>query len=353
MKPTLLATAVGLVTAWGSLGMGQAILHPRRSVGKEVRFSMPHSPRSDNGLDYASTAKSAIETMNTLYNDTQGRWAPEIAWWISGVALQGLADYMNKTGSYEYFDQANYIIDKQKQPLPWWPQGKGLFRADSTDDTAWWALALLGIFDLSSNDEWCLETAKTDEEYMYKYWSTDDCGGGLVQDIRKNQYKNAISNQLYTLLTASLHNRIPGDTEYLAKAKTAWDWLFASGMVNEDHFFNDGLTKNDDGTCFNNNQTAWTYNQGVILGAATGTPCPHPHPPVPRPHTNNPILPKNSTTPPTTKPTLSSRSVPPTPSSPAPRWCATASSSSRARRPRTATTTSRPSRASLRGTWRS
>lgn len=271
MKLTLFIGAVGLEAAWGALGIGRANSELlQEEQGKVGPICKSHAERSEDGaLNYTETSKSAIDALNTLYNSSEGRWAPEVAWWISGVALQGILDYTLRTGSYEYLDQANDIIEKQKEPLAWWPEGEGLFRADSTDDTAWWALALVRMFDISG-DSWCLDTAKTDEEYMYQYWTDGSCGGGLVQSIRTKTYKNAISNQLYALLAASLHNRIPNDTEYLDKAKAAWEWLFASGMLNEDHLFNDGLTKDDDDVCVNNNGTVWTYNQGVILGAATG-----------------------------------------------------------------------------------
>ncbi|KAK1826036.1 family 76 glycoside hydrolase [Podospora conica] len=266
MKLTLLTSAIGLVAAWGALGIPHA--NPELLSGQHAQVgpvSEPHAERSGDGaLNYTETSKSAINALNALYDDGQGRWSPATAWWISGVALQGVLDYTVKTGSYEYLEQACYIIDKQKGSLPWWPDGDGLFRADSTDDTAWWALALVRMFDITG-DSWYLDTAKADEKYMYQYWTDNKCGGGLVQSIRYDTYKNAISNQLYTLLTASLHNSIPGDTEYLAKSKAAWEWLFGSGMFNEDHLFNDGLS-ND---CISNNQTTWTYNQGVILGAAT------------------------------------------------------------------------------------
>ncbi|KAK0711101.1 glycoside hydrolase [Lasiosphaeris hirsuta] len=205
--------------------------------------------------------------MNKFYNETQGRWSPEIAWWLSGFALQDLLDYMYKTGSREYMEQARYIIELQKAPIPWWPQGGGNFRADSTDDTGWWALALLRMFDLTG-DQAYLNISILDEAYMYSYWTDTDCGGGMYVDIRDKTYKNAIANELYMLLTASLHNRTPGDIAYLAKAKATWEWFKSSGMINSENLINDGLVEKD-GVCSNNGLPVWSYNQGVILAALT------------------------------------------------------------------------------------
>merc|ERR1712224_686654 len=52
------------------------------------------------------------------------------------------------------------------------------------------------------------------------------------------------------------------DEKYLNIAKRIWQWFRASGMINSYSLVNDGL----DSQCFNNGQTTWTYNQGVILG---------------------------------------------------------------------------------------
>lgn len=37
-------------------------------------------------------------------------------------------------------------------------------------------------------------------------------------------------------------------------------------MINENNLINDGLDINSDGSCTNNGDTEWSYNQGVILG---------------------------------------------------------------------------------------
>jgi len=70
---------------------------------------------------------------------------------------------------------------------------------------------------------------------------------------------------LFLTLAARLHRRTSsgGDsTVYLEWANREWEWFAATGMINAAGLVNDGLT--DD--CRNNDQTAWTYNQGVILG---------------------------------------------------------------------------------------
>ncbi|KAH8909529.1 putative glycosyl hydrolase [Coniochaeta sp. PMI_546] len=220
---------------------------------------VPFSQRDTWGTGEAQ-AKEAIDAMMGFYNETAGRWQPEIAWWLSGNALQALLDYMHKTGDDSYMPQVLCTIETQKEPLEWWPEGGGYFRADSTDDTGWWALAMVRMFDLTGNATY-LDYAKLDEEYMHDYWS-DECGGGIIWNIPQMVYKNAISNELYFTLAAALHNRLPGDGIYLNRSLEAWNWFNASGMVNSAHLVNDGLTD----SCVNNNATTWTYNQGVILG---------------------------------------------------------------------------------------
>src|SRR5690606_8488765 len=69
-------------------------------------------------------------------------------------------------------------------------------------------------------------------------------------------------NGLWVRLSAELHNRIDGDTRWLDRARTAWDWMQGSGMINADGLVNDGLT--DD--CESNGDTVWSYNQGLAIG---------------------------------------------------------------------------------------
>ncbi|KAI1260732.1 glycoside hydrolase family 76 protein [Xylariaceae sp. FL1019] len=216
-----------------------------------------------DGPGDAETVVAAITALNTFYNTTTGLWGNETTpWWHSAVSLRVLAEYMLTTGSKNYVDQAAYVVDNNRAPLNWWPEGNGDFRADSTDDTGWWALALVDLYQVTGNETY-LDIAEEDEAYMYSFWNTTTCNGGLIWAVPTLTYHNAISNELYLELTATLHNVIPGDTYYLEHAMEEWKWFNASGMINSQWLVNDGLT--EDSACTNNGQTVWTYNQGVLI----------------------------------------------------------------------------------------
>eukprot|EP01036_Dinobryon_divergens_P030353 gene30353-39583_t len=98
---------------------------------------------------------------------------------------------------------------------------------------------------------------------------TDHCGGGVMwcpQSNPMNEYKNAITNELFLTAAMRLHQyegilkKTP--SYYLNWATREWDWFSNSGLINSDNLINDGL---DSSTCQSNKQTTWTYNQGVLL----------------------------------------------------------------------------------------
>ena len=226
----------------------------------------PAEARDDGAGKARDRAGAAVEAMMGFYDGESGRWDPAAPWWQSGNALQALLDYMAKTRSKKYMWAVENTVEQQRKPLPWWPEGGGEFRADSTDDTGWWALAMIRLYDLTRDREY-LDIARIDEAYIRDYWD-DVCGGGVWWDIPAKTYKNAISIELYIKLAASLHNRIRGDEVYLERAVEAWEWLRGSGMINGEYLVNDGL-QTQSGRCDSNLGTTWTYNQGVVLGGLT------------------------------------------------------------------------------------
>ena len=74
-------------------------------------------------------------------------------------------------------------------------------------------------------------------------WDTGTCGGGVWWQ-KPSHYKNAIANELFLTVVASLANRTIGSTSaaYLAWARKEWTWFKASGMINSHNLINDGLT---------------------------------------------------------------------------------------------------------------
>ncbi|KZV72256.1 glycoside hydrolase family 76 protein [Peniophora sp. CONT] len=146
--------------------------------------------------------------------------------------------------------------------------------AGSWDDSQWIILALWKIADYRSAHGQditpFMNAASTLYNLVAAQWDTT-CGGGVWWSSARN-YKNAITNELFLLTSASGYLRTR-NADYLTNAKKTWAWLEGSGMRNSQGLFNDGLTT---ATCANNGQTTWTYNQGVIasgLGAlytATG-----------------------------------------------------------------------------------
>lgn len=109
-------------------------------------------------------------------------------------------------------------------------------------------------------DQQYLEAAMTIFEDMKK--GNSSCGG--IYWSKVGTYTNAIANELYLKVAASLANRVPGQKDYyLDIATKQWAWFKSSGLINGDNLINDGL----DDSCKNNGMKTWTYNQGVILGA--------------------------------------------------------------------------------------
>ncbi|MEY9860466.1 hypothetical protein ABH935_006103 [Catenulispora sp. GAS73] len=212
----------------------------------------------------AVPTRAAADALMWSY-DPYDAWWPS-SWWNSAVALTSVIDYTRASGdtSYQWIVDRTFQVNKVAFPAGARSSDaiQGDFISQATDDTEWWASAWIDAYDLTGNQTY-LNEAVTIMNYVSTLWDTSSCGGGVWWNTQKT-YKNSVTNALYVDLTAALHNRIPGDTAWLAQATTAWNWFRSSGLINGSGLVNDGLTS----SCANNGQTVWTYNQGLAIGAA-------------------------------------------------------------------------------------
>jgi predicted alpha-1,6-mannanase (GH76 family) len=204
------------------------------------------------GGDFRGYADSAAAALQQQYDVATGLF-PSTGWWNAANALTALIDYSLITQSTAYVGDIVNTFDKNKTSN---------FLNDYYDDEGWWALAWIRAYDLTHQAQY-LDAAKTIFNDMSGGWD-GTCNGGIWWSKAKT-YKNAIANELFLEVSVRLHQRTPGDNgagSFLEWAQREWQWFNNSGMINGDNLVNDGLTSG----CVNNGQTAWTYNQGVLIG---------------------------------------------------------------------------------------
>ncbi|KAK0712252.1 glycoside hydrolase [Apiosordaria backusii] len=235
---------------------------------------------------YSGNTELAAKALQDWYNQTTGGW-DTAGWWHDANCLTVLTDWALYAGPSQNVNvtdiAANTFANAQKPGVQVEKRLTATGRMTSStkyaqqtkrgfpgflneyyDDEGWWALAWIRSYDLTGNIEY-LNMAESIFDDM-KNGTDSVCGGGIWWS-KTREYKAAIANELYLTVAASLANRVQGSRDkYLPIARDQWDWFKKSGMINNDNLINDGLDKNDGGTCVNNGLPAWSYNQGVVLG---------------------------------------------------------------------------------------
>ncbi|WP_328674056.1 glycoside hydrolase family 76 protein [Streptomyces sp. NBC_00328] len=209
--------------------------------------------------------RAAADALMSSYDPYNGWWPS--SWWNSAATLTSLVDFARTTGTHDYDWAVARTYDRNKGTFAAGVRGsdaiEGHFISRSIDDSGWWAIAWIDAYDYTGDSRY-LDEAVTISGYVQQYWDPGTCGGGVWWD-RERTYKNAVTNGQYLWLTTALHQRIPGDTVWLQRARTAAAWFRTSGMINSSGLVNDGLTS----ACANNGGTVWSYNQGLAIGGFT------------------------------------------------------------------------------------
>jgi predicted alpha-1,6-mannanase (GH76 family) len=201
--------------------------------------------------NYAAQASAAIEALQRWYDPSAGRWQTA-GWWNAANALTAVIGYIQRSGDQRYLGVVERTFTAAKQEHP-------DFIVSFYDDNGWWGLAWVAAYDLIGDSRY-LAAARTIFDNLVTGWD-GTCGGGLWWNADR-RYKNAISNELFLVLAARLHQRCGDRGSYLDWALREWAWFQASGLIGASSLVNDGLTAG----CQNNGGVTWTYNQGVILG---------------------------------------------------------------------------------------
>ncbi|KAL1848743.1 hypothetical protein Daus18300_013497 [Diaporthe australafricana] len=244
---------------------------------------------------YIDHSVTAIETLQSFYDEADGLWSTT-GWWNSANCLTVIGDFLalavEEAGGLNLenvlsntFNQAQQTSQTATKTLM---KGTSIRMFESRyaaspvlgesglaargfsgfinnyyDDEGWWTLAWIRAYDVTGNTEY-LDMAKSIFVDM-QGGVNGTCGGGIWWS-KDREYKNAIANELYLSVAASLANRADESDSYLSIAKEQWDWFKGSGMINDNNLINDGLDIQPDGSCTNNGDTVWSYNQGVVLG---------------------------------------------------------------------------------------
>jgi predicted alpha-1,6-mannanase (GH76 family) len=224
----------------------------------------PAIPAS-NPPGYSQQATYGIERLQSWYLQDSGLYQKPTDWWNSANAITVLVDYSRATHSTRYLGAVANTFSKASKVY-----GVTNFTNDSNDDEGWWALAWIDAYNLTKKPAY-LTMAQTIFADMATQWDTTTCGGGVwwSKDLKHSAYKNAVTNELFLEIAASLANRVTDRTrreEYLSWAQKEWRWFSTSGMISSNNLVSDGLNAANPAACTSNNQTTWTYNQGVILG---------------------------------------------------------------------------------------
>lgn len=213
-------------------------------------------------------------------------------WWPSANAVETLLDFMTVSGTrdydasieamYEthrdYRNKRTRIVAELKRRNQWSERderalqkragGRGQlsptgieyyteFRNEYLDDSGWWGLTWLKMYDRKKDQKY-LATAKAIHEHMASNWKPDLGGGVMWCEDPDKLRTNAITNSLFLILSARLYQRTH-EQAFLMWAERTLDWFRVNALY-------DGTGVVD---APGHERDYWSYNQGAFIGGLT------------------------------------------------------------------------------------
>lgn len=215
----------------------------------------------------------------------EGRHNPP--WWPSANAVETLLDAAKATGdakyqataetlyslNREFKNKAPRLIAELQRRKQWSAEDDARqkrreakaavadttgyyteFRNEYLDDSGWWAIAWLKMYDRTQDKKY-LTTSKAIHAHMAKNWRPDKGGGVMWCEDADKLVPNAITNQLFAMLSARLFARTQ-EPEYLKWAERTLEWTRANALY-------DGIAIVDGP---GHRGDHWTTNQGTYIG---------------------------------------------------------------------------------------
>ncbi|KAG9245592.1 glycoside hydrolase family 76 protein [Calycina marina] len=197
-------------------------------------------------------------------------------WWEGGAMWMTLLDYWKITGDDTYNARVKAAMLYQASPTKdFLPQE---YRGQlGNDDQAFWAMAAMNAVEYNLPDStepkdpsWLALVQAVFNEQVAR-WDSTKCGGGLFWQIYSGNkgalLKNTISTGCFFHIAARLA-RYSGDQLYENWANTAWDWMKAVDLIDNNWSVYDSVDSTQN--CSTPAKVQWTYNAGTLMaGAAT------------------------------------------------------------------------------------
>jgi len=247
-----MSVIANMVLLWIHLTFGSKTSNPYELAFNDSSSTSGASGAHGHEFDESKFNRTSMcmEHIGMNFNwNTQTFQGTSFIGWNAAVALDMFMTYSRATNTTKYLQIVESVFNRYN------------FNFDNKyyDDMGWWTLVSASAYELMPSDGRYLETAKHLHDMMTQGVDTK-CGGGVYW-LQGNDYKNSITNNLYTLSAFRLY-KITKRTEYLDIGKRGLAWFESAGLLSNDHIVLDGL---DPITCQPGSE-GFTYNQGIAIG---------------------------------------------------------------------------------------